>query len=47
MNTQLTSEQIVFYRKNGFLVIDDFLEGSELSSWQNAVDAAVAGPCEA
>ena len=42
MNTQLTSDQIVFYRKNGFLIIDDFLKGSELSSWQNAVDEAVA-----
>ena len=42
MNTQLTSDQIVFYRENGFLIIDDFLKGSELSSWQNAVDEAVA-----
>ena len=42
MNTQLTSEQIEFYRENGFLVIDDFLQGPELASWQDAVDAAVA-----
>ena len=42
MNTQLTSDQIEFYRENGFLVIDDFLQGAELSSWQDAVDAAVA-----
>ena len=42
MNTQITSEQIEFYRENGFLVIDDFLNGSELSSWQDAVDEAVA-----
>ncbi|MCG9134414.1 phytanoyl-CoA dioxygenase family protein [Candidatus Poribacteria bacterium] len=42
MNTQVTSDQIEFYRENGFLVIDDFLKGSELSSWQDAVDAAVA-----
>ena len=42
MNTQITSDQIEFYRENGFLVIDDFLKGSELSSWQDAVDAAVA-----
>ena len=42
MNTQLTNDQIVFYRENGFLIIDDFLTGSELSSWQNAVDEAVA-----
>ena len=26
MNTQVTSEQIEFYRENGFLVIDDFLQ---------------------
>lgn len=42
MNTKLTSEQIEFYRQNGFLVIDDFLRGVELSLWQDAVDAAVA-----
>ena len=42
MNTQVTSEQIEFYRENGFLVIDDFLRGAELSLWQDAVDAAVA-----
>ena len=42
MNTQPTSKQIEFYRENGFLVIDDFLTGSELSAWQGAVDAAVA-----
>ena len=41
MNTQRTSDQIEFYRKNGFLIIDDFLQGSELTSWQNAVDEAV------
>ena len=32
MNTQLTSDQIVFYRENGFLIIDDFLTGTDLSS---------------
>ena len=42
MNTQLASDQIEFYRKNGFLIIDDFLNGSELSAWQEAVDAAIA-----
>ena len=42
MNTQITSEQIEFYRENGFLVIDDFLNGSELTSWRDAVDTAVA-----
>ena len=42
MNTQVTSEQIEFYRENGFLVIDDFLKGAELSLWQDAVDEAIA-----
>ena len=42
MNTQVTSDQIEFYRENGFLVIDNFLTGAELSVWQDAVDAAVA-----
>ena len=42
MNTRLTNDQIVFYRENGFLVIDDFLQGAELPSWQDAVDEAVA-----
>ena len=26
-----TSDQIEFYRENGFLIIDDFLQGAELS----------------
>lgn len=41
MNTQRTGEQIEFYRENGFLVIDDFLTGAELSVWQDAVDEAI------
>ena len=42
MNTQLNSNQIEFYRENGFLIIDEFLFGSELTSWQDAVDRAVS-----
>ena len=42
MNTQLKSNQIEFYRENGFLIIDNFLDGSELFSWQDTVDEAVA-----
>ncbi len=41
MNTQVTCDQIEFYRENGFLIVDDFLKGSELSSWQYAVDETV------
>ena len=46
MNTQVTDEQIEFYRENGFLIIDDFLQGAELSLWQDAVDEAVAQTCK-
>lgn len=42
MNTQLNCNQIEFYRENGFLIIDNFLNSSELSTWQDAVDVAVA-----
>ena len=42
MNTQVASDQIESYRENGFLIIDDFLNGSELSLWQDTVDAAIA-----
>lgn len=42
MNTQLNSNQIEYYRENGFLIIDNFLNSSELSTWKNAVDVAVA-----
>ena len=41
MNTQLTDQQIDFYRENGFLVIDEFLVDIELASWRQAVDEAV------
>ena len=42
MNTQLTDQQIEFYGDNGFLVIDEFLVDTELASWRQAVDEAVA-----
>lgn len=41
MNHQLTPEQISFYRKNGYLIIDDFLNADELDDWRHAVDTAV------
>ena len=41
MNTQLTDQQIEFYRQKGFLVIDEFLADTELASWCQAVDEAV------
>jgi ectoine hydroxylase-related dioxygenase (phytanoyl-CoA dioxygenase family) len=41
MKTDLTPEQIAFYRENGFLVIPDFLAGEELVAWRQSVDEAV------
>lgn len=42
MNNQLTDAQIASYRENGFLIIEDFLDESELETWRSAVDEAVA-----
>ena len=42
MNDQLTSAQISFYRENGFLIIEDFLDKAELDIWRAAVDEAVS-----
>ncbi len=41
MKHELTSEQIDFYRENGFLVIENFLDAEELAEWQRCTDAAV------
>ena len=41
MNCDVTSEQIERYRRDGFLVIDNFLTPSELAEWQSAVEEAV------
>ncbi|MYA77567.1 MAG: phytanoyl-CoA dioxygenase family protein, partial [Gemmatimonadetes bacterium] len=42
MNHRVTSEQIASYRENGFLIIEDFLNESELETWRSAVDEAVS-----
>src|SRR5689334_5529048 len=42
MNTEVTPEQIAFYRENGYVVFDDFLTPEELEVWRKAVDEAVA-----
>ena len=42
MNAQLTEEQILFYRENGYVVIDDFLSPQELDLWREAVMEAIA-----
>jgi phytanoyl-CoA hydroxylase len=41
MNTSLSQQQIYQYQEEGFLVIEDFLDASELQEWRQAVDQAV------
>lgn len=41
MRTELTQDQIEFYRENGFIVLDEFLDESELEEWREAVDETV------
>jgi phytanoyl-CoA hydroxylase len=42
MKTLLTPDEIASYRDNGFLVVDELLDGDELAEWQGAVQDAVA-----
>jgi ectoine hydroxylase-related dioxygenase (phytanoyl-CoA dioxygenase family) len=42
MRNELTDEQIVFYRENGFLVVQGFLDADELEEWRRCTDEAVA-----
>ena len=42
MNHHINEAQINFYRKNGFVVIDDFLDAAELETWRRHVGEAVA-----
>ena len=41
MKHEITKEQIDFYRENGFVIIENFLNADELSFWREAVDEAV------
>lgn len=41
MNTAITQLQIDFYRNNGFIVIEDFLDANELDIWREAVTVAL------
>src|SRR5579884_2265035 len=41
MNNKLTQAQIDFYRKNGFLVIEGFLDTAELEHWRRCTQEAV------
>ena len=41
MRSQLSVEQILSYRSNGFVVIDDFLDADELETWRSTLSEAV------
>lgn len=41
MNTEITGEQVEFYRKNGYVVCNEFLSAEELAQWREAVADAV------
>jgi phytanoyl-CoA hydroxylase len=41
MRTVLTPEKINFYRENGFVVIEDFLNAVELETWRTSVAEAI------
>ncbi len=41
MNTNLSQQQIDTYRENGYVVIENFLDQTELSLWRDAVTEAI------
>jgi ectoine hydroxylase-related dioxygenase (phytanoyl-CoA dioxygenase family) len=41
MKYRITKEQQAFYRENGFVVIEDFLEPQELETWRSVTEDAV------
>lgn len=41
MRSELAQEKIDFYQKNGFVIIEDFLDSTELEHWRNSVTEAV------
>ncbi len=42
MNAELSSNQIDFYKENGYVIIEDFLNAGELDVWRTAVTEAIA-----
>lgn len=42
MKNDLSQQQVAQYRRDGFLVIDNFLSPDELKFWQTALDEAIA-----
>lgn len=41
MRTDLNDQQISFYQDQGYIIIDDFLDSTELADWRHCVDLAV------
>lgn len=41
MKSELSKYQIEFYRENGYIVIEDFLDNSELDLWRDSVEEAL------
>ncbi len=41
MNTQISSQQFDYYQDNGFLVIEDFLDQTELEKWRKTFNQAL------
>lgn len=42
MRSSFSDHEIATYRDDGFLVVEDFLNNTELAHWRDVVDAAVA-----
>ncbi len=43
MNHELTDQHVDSYQRDGFVVIEDFLDHEELGSWRETVAKAIAG----
>lgn len=41
MNSKITQAQVNEYQKNGFLIIDDFLNTEEVEHWKKTIDKAI------
>ena len=42
MKDELTGQQIEFYRTNGSIAVENFLDAGELEEWRQCTDEAVA-----
>ena len=42
MRDELTDQQIKFYRENGYIIVENFLDRDELAEWRQCTDQAVA-----